>query len=233
MNHSFHLGTDNKCAKCHRDEIAHGSEATCDACPNIGPCELYHSLLLCAECMNKELQHNSPESQENRVIEFRKQSIDQSIQVKSDLFNAEITSIESLRLSIAEDNSIENKHFELARLVKERIIHFQKIIFERNEQNVNDSTKQRASQSYLNDLANKLHSEEREKLKLSDITYKPNEVKITKPKIGPKKGFDKAEVRRIALECGMPESVIQMLCIAKNLTPQQAGETFKSIKRTN
>lgn len=241
MNHSFVLtvGSD-KCAKCRRPEIDHTDHAVCEACPNIGPCQMYpdvNGILLCQSCIDREeMIRNSESSQIKRVEEMKAdattrmeaaQSVDRSIQMRSDVFNAQTVSIIELKQIIDVDTNIkpEEKHFALAKVLTERLNQFKKAIFEKNEEMVNMVNQQRAVQTYLNDLANKLRKEQREEIHLRDVSFPVAPIKSpTKPRNSgaPTKKFDKTEVRKFAALAGMPDSVIQMTCIAKNITPEQA-----------
>lgn len=244
--HNFILSIDNgnKCAKqwgtirCNRPEIDHTENATCEACPNVGPCELYSAevgqqILLCSECIKKEeAVRNSPDVAQkrvNQIIEKSKQ-IDSTIQIRSDIFNAQTTSIIELKDAINADESIKDKHFHLAQLLTDRLNGFKKAIFEINEELVSKATEQRAVQTYLNELSNKLRIEQREQIKLEDINYQPNPVKISKPRsVTPVRRFDKTELNKYAIKLGLPNgmSVIQTVCIANNMTPEQAYNKLK------
>ena len=234
--HGFSLSVEsNLCAKCKRPEIDHTEHATCEACEYVGKCELYSSrpdqlILLCPTCINKEEKARmSPEQQQarvNKTIEDSKKQ-DMSVQLRSDIFNAQTTSIIELKTAIDGDSSIENKHFKLAEVLTDRLNHFKKVIFELNEEMVGKSNEQRAIQVYLNDLSNKLRVEEREKIKLADISYQPNPAKISKPRGVTVRKYDKTEIRKFALQAGVPESVLQMVCVAKNMTPEQAFNQLK------
>lgn len=215
---------------------------TCECCPNQGQnFQKYMTMIMCPSCIEKEksLQMESAALQETRVQEvkdvispslIRIQQIDQSIQIKSDIFNAATVSIIEAKKVIDEDPSIENKHFTLAKLLTERINHFKKVIFDMNEEMINKSNEQRAIQIYLNNLSNSLRAEEREQIKLQDISYKPNAVKPvkSKPINLAKVKFDKTELNKWAQAIGVPASVIQMVCVAKNMTPEQAANSLKS-----
>jgi len=198
-------------------------------------------MLLCPECVAKEdaIEDALPSlvvydddktirvmmSANDKLIQAKE--IDSSVQTRSDIFNAETVSIIELRDAIDADDTITNKHFKLGEIVMERMNGYKKAIFEMNEEMVALANKQIANQIYLNELSNKLRLEEREQLKLKDINYKPNPVKVTKPSSASKvRKFDKAELKKWASIAKMPESVIQMLCLAKNLTPEQAAQSF-------
>lgn len=231
------------CHKCKRKELDHTDLATCEACPNVGPCELYpdiSGMLLCHDCIDKEEKIlMSPEKQQERVdasiartneLIEKSRAVDFSIKVREDIFNAQTISIQELKTAIDNDSSIENKHFTLANELTERYRHFSKLIFDKQAEIVEESNKQRAVQSYLNQLSNKLRQDERDKLKLHDINYKPSEKPVSKPKtITTAKKYDKTELVKYANETGIPLAALQMLCVSKNMTPQQAAEHMKKI----
>lgn len=214
---------------------------TCECCPNQGENYVkYMTMIMCPSCHAKELglQKESAATAEIRVQEVKDvinpslikiQQIDQSIQIKSDIFNAETVAIVDIKKVIDEDTTIDNKNFTLAKIVNDRINLFKKAIFEKNEEIIELNNKQRANQIYLNNLANSLRMEEREAIKLADINYKPNQVKPvkSKPINLAKQKYDKTELNKYAQLIGVPASVIQMVCVAKNMTPEQAANSLK------
>jgi hypothetical protein len=224
------------CMKCHRSEKDHTDQATCDACPNVGPCDMFpniEGMLLCQECIAKELAiHNSPEKQQERVnaLLHNASKIDTSIQVRTDIFNAQTVSIHELKSLIDADASIENKNFELAKRLTERLNGFKQAIFELNEAMLTKVSEQRSVQTYLNDLSNKLRSIEREEIKLKDISYQPPTTKITKPKPRQAMRLDKAEISKASKETNIPEHMVQMVCVQKGWTPIQFIESFTKSK---
>lgn len=167
------------------------------------------------------------------VNEVLKQSreVDNSVQVRTDLFNAKTLAIVDLKKAIDEDDAIENKQFTLAQELMNRFNRQKSVIFELNEKLVAATNEQRAIQVYLNQLANKLRQEEREKLKLQDINYKPKPVptqKVTRKRIKlSKKKIDKKELVAAANELGVSQHILHMLIIQKNLTVQEAAKVLK------
>lgn len=248
MNHSFIQANDgtDKCAKCKFPSVSHGNEGICDCCPAIGIVEIrYGNMLMCDTCWKKEQDtHNEtmkPENQQARVnamnaaiVESRK--LDSSIQVRSDLFNAATMSIVELKKLIDDNPSISNKPYALAETLTERFTHFRKVIFDANESIIQATNNQQAIQVYLNNLANSLRVEEREKLKLSDINYKPGSVKPVKtPTIKTRKigKLDKKELDKYAKELGVSAFTLQMLCVSQGITPEQAANKLRrSIKES-
>ena len=243
MNHSFRPSQLDivKCATCKRSEKDHSKEAECEACGAIGVCELYIDILMCGNCVSKELelQVSNAANAEKRVEELplatadnyakhahlMASQIDSTVQTVGDLFNANTVSIVASMKSIDEDESIpvDKKEYSKAKFLTDRFIKLRETIFNLDETRIAHVNEQRAIQTYLNTLANKLRAEEREELKIKDINYKPGEVKIVKPK-APKieKKWDKSSVRAAANESGIAEYLIQTACIARNVTPTDA-----------
>jgi hypothetical protein len=244
MKHSFtpSIGNMLACAICKKDSIAHTDQATCDCCPNIGPVEIrYGSMLMCEPCWAKELAaqlaNNTPEKQTERVdalnaaIEASRMQ-DSSIQVRQDIFNAATVSITELQQAIQVDTAINNKPYHLA---SELVIRFQGLqtkIFAK-QQEVNElATQQKAIQVYLNNMANTLRQEERDKLKLQDINYTPSAPKVKVPKVPSIRTksttkLDKVELRKYAAELGIPEYNLQMFCVMKGITPESAAKIMR------
>lgn len=233
MNHSYIPSQidGSKCGICKYGVLQHTDLATCECCPAIGPVEVFKTMLMCPECVAKEkvLTQESLAGAETRVQSVIEQgrAIDYSIKVREDIFNAQTVSINELKLAIDADAEITNKRFELAKQLTDRYQHLSKVIFDRQAEIDADNTSQRAIQSYLNTLASTLRAEEREKLKLHDLNYKPTDGKPKVTKVTTKKGFDKVELVNWANKAGVPLAALQMICVAKNFTPQQAYEHLK------
>lgn len=238
MDHSFSASQFDalKCAKCKRIEIDHTDRATCECCSNSGNMTIFTDMLMCPDCIKKEMEtameHQSLEKQEERMIEHNNllelsRKIDYNVQVKEDIFNAETVSINELKTAIESDPAIENKQYKLAEVLLERYTHFKSVIFELNSQIVAETNKQRATQTYLNQLANKLRQEEREKLKLQDINYKPGEIKPVKTKAPSKRSIDIAELKELAGKLGIPHTALQMMCVSRGISPKEAYEEMK------
>lgn len=216
----------------------------CDYCENTEGLKKLDDSLVCPSCEAKGIHRanmNAKQTQEAfaqmdapiNINEVLRQSrdIDQSISVRTDLFNAATTAIVDIKKAIDEDASIENKPYQLAQVLTDRLNGWKAKIFELNEQVVNAQNNQRAIQTYLNQLANTLRAEEREKLKLQDISYKPGPIRTITPKqvkIAKKSGkLDKAELRKYAAELGVAEFTLQMLVVSKGITVAQAADMLK------
>lgn len=197
MNHKFHPSQldSSICAgaSCRRIEADHLDTASCESCGSIGPCDVLGKLLLCINCMNKEIDTNTSlrnlrANNENmlnssKLLEFSKK-IENSINLKTDIFNAEMVSLADISTALIHDVSIlpDQKNYTLAKIVMERIDKFQSVIFEKREELEELENKQKADQIYLNNLALKLLNTERESLKLNSPNYNPIPAKVVKVK---------------------------------------------------
>ncbi len=201
----------------------------------------YGNMWFCDECWAKEqaatAENYTPAKVQERVDAVNdavkeSQKIDSTIQVRTDLFNAATTSILELKQSIDSDSAITNKPYRLAEVLKERFEHYKQVVFELNLKVAEAGNQQKAIQIYLNTLANQLRAEEREKLRIQDISYQPTKVKPTVRKVSTsqtskKTKFDKAEVRKYASELGLPEFTLTMLCVQKGLTPEAVANVLR------
>jgi len=233
MNHSFVSSQINnsKCARCGFTEIDHTGRATCEACGNTGTCEImYGNMLLCMDCIEKEkiaqAENNKPENQAKRVIEHARK-VDESIQVKQDLFNAE--TVEHIKLFEAIDNNpeITNKVMAKAEALKARFLHFQQVAFDARVILDNASNAQRAIQTQLNTIANNLRAEEREKLHLKDLSYVVEKPKTIKPSGAAKpkeRAWTKADIRLAAAEYKVPIEGVALISQARNMHPKDAAK---------
>lgn len=236
MNHKYLPSQidSTKCQICKYDVMSHTDLATCDACPTIGPVEIYMTMKMCPSCIEKEtkLQKDSKEKESERVEEVlgRAKDIDYSIEVKEDIFNAETVSFNDIKVALEADVNMVNKPYELAKIVKDRILHFSKVIFDKQDEIRTESTKQRFWQEQANQLASQLRQKEREELKLENINYKPVDGKVAKikPVSTTGKKYDKVELVEWANKGGWPLSVLQGVCVAKGMNPEQAYTHLKS-----
>jgi hypothetical protein len=242
MNHSFvkPFDSSDKCGKCKFPEIAHSDKATCEACPNIGPVDIrYGNILMCDSCWTKEqnlkAESMRPENVQNRVNAMNaamdvSRKIDAAVSVRPDLFNAATTAIVDMKKLIDENPEITNKPFTLATELKNRFEHFQKVVFEANEQIIAATNNQKAIQVYLNNLANSLRAEEREKLKIQDISYKPIAPKTPTVKTvttKTSKKIDKALLRKYAIELGVSDFTLQSFVVSSGCTVEEAADKIR------
>jgi hypothetical protein len=164
-------------------------------------------------------------------------TIDSQIQVKTDIFNAKTKAILEIKDAILGDETIENKPYALAEYLTTRYKHLKNVIFEQNQVIIDAGNEQKAIQVYLNNLANSLRAEEREKLKIADINYQPSAAKISKPKAikpistvttKPKSKLDKIELRKAALALGVSEFTLQMVVVQKGCSIAEAVSSIQA-----
>ena len=205
----------------------------CDYCERTDSIKKIGDSLVCpdhiADATHKPVSETPSPISVNEVLR-KSVAVDTSIATRADLFNAETVAIADILKAIDEDASITNKPFAKATVIQERINRQKQVIFELNQQIVDEHSKQRAQQQSLNNLANQLRADEREKLKLADINYKPRDVRIpVTPKSLKltKKRIDKKELREAASKLGIPEFTFQLIVTQKNYTVAQATEFFQ------
>lgn len=199
----------------------------------------YGNMWFCDVCWEKEsvatkdlVKTNEVQSVVTNALQ-QAARIDNSVEVRTDVFNANTVAIISLKAEIDNNPEITNKPYVLATELVARFEKFKSVIFEHNEKIVEANNAQRAIQVYLNQMANTLRSEEREKLKIADINYKPTVVKPLKPKsigtTGTKKStkLNKDELRKYASELGIPEFTLQMLVVSKGITVETAANMLR------
>lgn len=214
----------------------------CEVCDTESELSLhYGNMWFCPKCWQRELQATAenftPAKQEERVNAVNDavkeaQKIDTTINVRTDLFNAATTSILELKAAIDVDEAVVNKPYELAKVLMERFEHFKQVVFEMNEKIAEAGNQQKAIQIYLNTLANQLRAEERLKLGVADISYRPTPIKpkvrkVTTSQTKKSTKLDKAELRKVAAELGLPEYSLQMVVVQKGISIQEAADILK------
>lgn len=213
---------------CGHSEIDHTDMAECDYCEYVGVVEVtLDNSVSCPQCFNEA--NVPPPIAINEVLK-QARLVDNLVEVRTDLFNSETISIMKLKEVIDADPTITNKPYTLANELITRFNRYKTVMFELNEKQVETSNKQKAIQIYLNQLANSLRTEEREKLKIHDINYRiraaKEPIKIKTIKASSKK-LDKVELRKFAKELGVGEFTLQMIVIQKNLTIAQAAAQIR------
>lgn len=214
-----------------------GSESmgTCESCPNENVrIVLMNQIWMCDECVAKEiavaLQHQTPEKQEERLNNYHLEMIQKenaTLRIQTDIFNAKMTAIHEVQEAINADPKVENKNYTIAQVIAERYKHLNGLIHDVDVQKTEYETEQRALQTFYNELSKKLRTEEREKIKLQDITYKPIETAVKKKKEDKPKKWDKTGVAAAALQYKVPEQLIQMTCAANDVTVETAVKILK------
>jgi hypothetical protein len=188
------------------------------------------------------LQNNAIERPYHKAIAEARR-IDEQLHLSSDIFTAKTKSIEELRQEIWADDTIsaDTKYFELVRVCKERVAHFQKVIFDLDKKKIEAYSEQKAWHIYMNQYANQLRADEKERLRIADITYDVKVPKTITPKAiktSKTKETDaeiKAAINKFNEEMsikpgeGMQVATVRMMMVAKNWTAEQV---FNNLRRT-
>ena len=197
-----------------------------------------NNILMCMDCDIKDLRDRTPEELDNRAksVQHKFKEIDATLKISTDIFNAETVSIHDAKRAIDEDSSIpaDKKHFELAKLVESRYDKLSDIIFSRRQEITEAESKQRALQTYYNELGKRLRQEERESIRLRDATYKPIEPKqIKTPKAPSIKKLNTNQIREACVAAGIPEATvfITMFMTAGKIGVEDAIAKYKDVKK--
>lgn len=179
MNHSFNSNIHKLCSICGRNEIDHSDIAQCEACSNVGQCEVIGTMLLCANCYDKERAiPSTPITGDERAERITQLTnlLGKEIPIDSrHYFVSEVTSIVDIERKLVDEN-IENPQYALAEIVSQRLFEFRKRLFLLKNEAIELRVDIDSDQKYLNQIVPRLREEEREKFKAYDISYKPNVV---------------------------------------------------------
>lgn len=218
----------------------------CFQCGRLRECDevsvlLTSKLLFCKHCQTERdnyLGELTTSTNQAELFISKSAALDARIRISTDIFNAETVAIADIKKVIDEDESITNKHFRLAQAIEVRYKHFAKIVHDKTEEIIELETKQRALQTYFNTLGKELREAERAQLRLKDLQYKPQEpTKVLKPKKEKLaiKTYDIAEIRAAAEKYGVMPNIVQIFCIQRKITPEEAAilvaETMKAAKK--
>jgi hypothetical protein len=253
MDHKYiaSMLTANQCGICRRQEIDHTSEAVCECCsnkaivnednPHNNGLEIFTipgssiKMLMCASCIDKEIQGQAEikSNAESRVresnlsMQAKLDEIKHTIIERSDIFNAKLPSLIEISNSVDTDETVTNKTFRKAELILDLFNHLKGVIIEANRVKDTATNLQRASQSELNQLASQLRQEERDRLKIADINYKPTAPKLVRAQRTPK--FDKQELYKYATEMGIPPSTLQTMASKRKCSVAEAAKILKEM----
>lgn len=217
---------------------------------------LEREVQIAEEIRSKNIQqYGVPPDSEDRVLQYHAitrpyddaikeaRKIDEQLHLSSDIFTAKTVPIEDVRKAIWNNNDIPNdkKFFEFVAECKRHISVLQSVIFDYDKKKIEAYSEQKAWHVAMNDYANKLRKEEREQLRIQDVTY---DVKMPKP-VTPraiKTNSNKAtkqELRNAVNELnkeligtgkdGIAEFTVQMVMTSKNWTLEQ---TINHLRRT-
>lgn len=183
-----------------------------------------------------ELNESKENGSQAELFLSKAAAIDARIKINTDIFNAETVAIAEIKKVIDADETITNKHFTLAQAIEKRYKHFAAVVHDKTEEILELETKQRALQTYFNNLGKELRESERAQLRLKDLQYKPKEVvKVTKPKKEKLavKTVDMNEVRKWAEHYKVMPNIVQIFCIQRRIEPEEAAKlVFETMNAT-
>jgi hypothetical protein len=160
------------------------------------------------------------------ILEAARQ-IDNSVEIKTDLFNAATVAAIELKAAIDNDDSIpaDQKMYAYAKTCMERMQHMKRVIFEQREELIKNESIARMWLVQTQETAGKLRTEQREHFKNLDVSYQPVKVKQIKPKAAsvPKKKMNLAEIKEAAAKYDLPAAAIQSMVVSRNMSPADAA----------
>jgi hypothetical protein len=202
----------------------------CECCPNLN-CRItlmHGNMWMCDECKAKddalkaELNEKAQQKKLDAILD-KSRVIDQSINVKTDLFNAATIPAIELKAAIDADESIpaDQKHFRYTDEAYTRFLQFKQAVFQQRQQLVEAENTMRMWQTQVRTSAATLKAEQREKYKTEDLNYTPVTPKSPKP-AAPKTGkkFDKEAVLEAARKYDIPMAAVQLICNARHVSPE-------------
>lgn len=198
----------------------------CDYCERTDSIRQIGDNFVCPEHIG---ELNKERISANEVLR-QSRDVDNRVQVSADIFNAATVAIVELEKAIDDDVAITNKPWAKAQVLLDRFQHFKNVQAQANQTIIEATNHQKALQTRLNVLANDLREEEREKLRLADLNYKPRNIKIpvtAKTIRLSKQKIDNVALRRYAAELNIPEFSMRAIAIQKNLS---ADGVYKLMK---
>jgi hypothetical protein len=253
MEHKFSpsLADEKFCLHCKRNFRDHSKLAICEACGAIGPCDLIGTILECTKCYKADMDsvkdYQAPELQDARLAAHNEKlgldslieqsvKIDQSIQLVTDIFNAQTVATDTLCKAIDADESITNKPYAKNKLTYDRVRTFQSALFDAKQKVVELENAVRANQVYLNTIINQLRETERAEFKFKDINYPVSAPKKPKKsKAADKAGkttkstsVNMADVIKWAAILNIPaaQQIIHMRMLSKQMNAEAATRSY-------
>lgn len=248
MKHTFvgSLTDATLCRQCKRPEVDHTFAAICESCGDTAECEVTDKdILMCEKCQarDKEVEDeisalgSTREERVNNVksIYAQNRQVEQSIRILPEIFNAKMMAIVELAKAVDIDPEIpaDEKQFRLAKILDERYHHLKEILVEHRKTITEIENEQRAINQYYNDLAKKLRADQREKIRLKDVTYQPVEPKTIKKPRAPKFSEEKEYVAKLEGEFphmkGKVHGILKAIMVSQKVTPEHAYNRVKGM----
>jgi hypothetical protein len=215
--------------------VRKGIQGVCDVCDkSIEVFRTHGNILMCQGCIELEsetLKNVAQEHEMNRLLADSK-AIDESMTLKQDIFNGKTIAAVELKAAIMADDSIlpKDKEYTYALACKERLLHFQKRVFDKKQEVIEEENTARMWQAQAQSAAAEVRDERREQFKNLRSDYQPKVVKEIKPKTikVPKKSSKLVteEARQAAAKYSVDSSIVAMMATAKNISPTLAAEMY-------
>jgi hypothetical protein len=194
---------------------------------------MHGNMWLCVPCRDVEIKVMEQTKEVGSIIDSSRK-IDESIELKTDIFLAKSIPAKELYASIQQDDSIpeDQKDYQFTKVCYDRFQHFQKVVFDTRKSLSDAENELRMWQVNVQTSAGKLRTELREHFKNLDISYEPRKLKTPKPavqKTSPAKKFSKAEVNEAAKKYNVPAANLQMVATARNMTADEAGKFLSNL----
>ena len=205
----------------------------CEVCDATGiPVHLmHHSIWMCVPCKDTETQVIQSNEEIESVLKQSKK-VDESIQLKTDIFVVKTIPAMELHASILQDESIpeSEKEYAFTKACYERFLHMQSVVFAKRQEISEAENELRMWQVNVQTTAAKLRSDRRDEFKKLDVNYTPAKVKSpAKVKAAAsgsskKTKFDRVACNEAAIKYGVPSAQVQSIVVSKNLGYDDAAK---------
>jgi hypothetical protein len=223
------------CMSCGRHAIDHSDKAECDVCGRLPSDsekrhEMLNSKVLCSEHYKEAMEER------NRVTTIAQSNRMNGnitgigdIETRPELFNASTTKlVEAKNKMLAEGKS----EYEFCKWMESQLAIAKEKLINIRKQEAEEAANITAIQVQFNQLADRLTKEQRDSLALKDINYKPQQVKVTSPKVsGPKTSkIDMVALKEASESCGAPVEVLKTFMNMRKLDIAGAVIAFKEMQ---
>jgi hypothetical protein len=206
----------------------------CDCCERtdvvLAPSRFDAGMLQCEACSANEAKVTAAV----RTIDTARK-LDDSIELKADIFNAATVSFVELEAAVQNNSEIpaERKNYALAELAAERIDKLNPVIFEAEQALLKLKNERYMWLENTQKTVAKLRTEQQAKFKQYNVNYKPEapskKVKTVQP-VRTAKAFDKKAVYEAARKYGVPAHTVQGMVVSRNgMSPEAAAKELAEL----
>jgi hypothetical protein len=192
------------------------------------------ALLLCAECLQKEI--DAEHSTHKTVIQARK--VDTLINLKQDIFIAGTVAFAEIQAAVMADVTVpeEKKYEAILDATDKRIATMSASIFEKERSLVEDKNTRHALHIAAQEVHNKLSAAAKAKYKQYNVDYVPSKPtkkeKTTKPVVVKAPGYNKTEFNAACEKYNIPvmfKPRVQSMVINRKISAEQAAKEFAEV----